>query len=36
MRLALTSAYRTLHNRMHGMGHDHTHTPVTDHSEHCG
>ncbi len=36
MRLALTSAYRTLHNRMHDMGHDHTHTPVTDHSEHCG
>ena len=36
MRVALTSAYRTLHNRMHDMGHGHTHTPVTDHSEHHG
>lgn len=34
MRLMLTSAYRTMHNRMHAAGHDHTHTAVTDHREH--
>ena len=34
MRMTLTSAYRTLHNRMHSMGHDHGHTAVTDHPEH--
>jgi hypothetical protein len=34
MRLVLTSAHRTLHNRMHELGHYHDHTPVTDHGEH--
>jgi hypothetical protein len=34
MRLVLTSAHRTLHNRMHQLGHYHGHTPMTDHSEH--
>jgi hypothetical protein len=37
MRLVLTSAHRTLHNRMHQAGayHDHTvvHTVVMDHDE---
>jgi hypothetical protein len=33
MRLALTSSYRTLHNRMHAMGSGHTHTAATDHRE---
>jgi hypothetical protein len=36
MRLALTSAYRTLHNRMHAMGNGHTHTSATDHPKHKG
>ena len=34
MRLVLTSAHRTLHNRMHQLGRFHGHTPVTDHPEH--
>jgi len=34
MRLVLTSAHRTLHNRMHQMGYYHGHTPTTNHSEH--
>ncbi|MCD6286005.1 MAG: CehA/McbA family metallohydrolase [Anaerolineae bacterium] len=34
MRLVLESAHRSLHNRMHRMGHYHDHTPVTDHKEH--
>lgn len=31
MRLVLTSAHRSLHNRMHERGYYHDHTPVTDH-----
>jgi hypothetical protein len=34
MRLVLTSAHRSLHNRMHHFGFYHDHTPVTDHLEH--
>jgi hypothetical protein len=34
MRLVLTSAHRSLHNRMHQLGFYHDHTPVTDHLEH--
>jgi len=34
MKMVLTSAHRTLHNRMHAMGHFHRHTPVNDHPEH--
>jgi hypothetical protein len=34
MRLVLTSAHRSLHNRMHQLGYYHGHTPVTDHPEH--
>jgi hypothetical protein len=34
MRLVLTSAHRTLHNRMHQLGYYHGHTPMTNHSEH--
>ncbi len=34
MRLILTSAHRSLHNRMHQFGTYHDHTPVTDHAEH--
>jgi hypothetical protein len=34
MRLVLTSAHRSLHNRMHRLGYYHGHTPVTDHGEH--
>jgi hypothetical protein len=34
MRLALTSAHRSLHNRLHQAGYLHGHTPVTDHGEH--
>jgi hypothetical protein len=34
MRLVLTSAHRTLHNRLHERGHFHEHTPLTDHKEH--
>ena len=34
MRLVLEAAHRSLHNRMHQLGHYHDHTPVTDHPEH--
>ncbi len=34
MRLILTSAHRSLHNRMHQLGYYHDHTPLTDHPEH--
>jgi hypothetical protein len=34
MRLALTSAHRSLHNRLHQAGYLHGHTPVADHGEH--
>ncbi|MCJ7750227.1 MAG: CehA/McbA family metallohydrolase, partial [Armatimonadetes bacterium] len=34
MRLVLTSAHRSLHNRMHQLGHYHDHTATTDHAEH--
>lgn len=34
MKLVLTSAHRTIHNRMHEMGYFHPHTPVNDHPEH--
>jgi hypothetical protein len=34
MRLVLTSAHRSLHNRMHRLGYDHGHTPVADHRLH--
>ncbi len=34
MRLVLTSAQRSLHNRMHSSGFYHDHTPVMDHPEH--
>lgn len=34
MRLVLTSAHRSLHNRMHQLGYYHDHTPVTDHPAH--
>ena len=34
MRLALTSSYRSLHNRMHEQGYFHNHSPVSDHPEH--
>jgi hypothetical protein len=34
MRLILTSAHRSLHNRMHKIGHYHNHTPIDDHPEH--
>ncbi|MFB3881504.1 MAG: CehA/McbA family metallohydrolase [Armatimonadota bacterium] len=34
MRLVLTSAHRSLHNRLHQNGHYHDHTPVKDHPEH--
>jgi len=34
MKMVLTSAHRTLHNRMHEMGHYHQHTPTQDHPEH--
>ncbi len=34
MRLVLTSAHRSLHNRMHNMGYYHDHTLVMDHLEH--
>jgi hypothetical protein len=34
MRLVLTSAHRSLHNRMHQHGTYHAHTPATDHVEH--
>jgi hypothetical protein len=31
MRLALESAHRSLHNRLHQSGHFHSHTPVNAH-----
>jgi hypothetical protein len=34
MRLVLESAHRSLHNRMHQMGHYHRHNAETDHAEH--
>jgi hypothetical protein len=34
MKLVLTSAHRTIHNRMHEMSYFHPHTPVNDHPEH--
>ena len=34
MRMVLVAAYRSLHNRMHGQGVYHGHTPATDHAEH--
>jgi hypothetical protein len=34
MRLVLTSAHRSLHNRLHQLGHYHGHTAVADHLEH--
>jgi hypothetical protein len=34
MRLVLTSAHRSLHNRLHRLGYYHGHTPTTDHPEH--
>ncbi len=34
MRLVLTAAHRSLHNRMHAAGVFHNHTPVDDHEEH--
>lgn len=34
MKMVLTSAHRSLHNRMHEMGYFHNHTSVNDHSEH--
>ena len=34
MRLVLTAAHRSLHNRLHQAGHFHEHTPIQDHTEH--
>ncbi len=34
MRLVLTAAHRSLHNRMHQQGYYHDHTATTDHKEH--
>jgi hypothetical protein len=34
LKLALTSAHRKLHNRMHASGHGHEHTTGRDHPEH--
>ena len=34
MRLLLTTAHRTLHNRLHQAGYYHQHTPVEDHAAH--
>ena len=34
MRMVLTSAHRSLHNRMHQVGYYHDHTPLTDHAAH--
>ncbi len=36
MRLVLTSAHRSLHNRLHSEGRFHAHTPADDHEEHHG
>jgi hypothetical protein len=34
LRLLLESAHRSVHNRMHQLGHFHRHSPLTDHPEH--
>ncbi len=34
MRLVLTSAHRSLHNRLHKTGYYHKHTPLDDHAAH--
>jgi len=34
MRLLLESTHRKLHNRMHQLGHYHSHTPLTNHPGH--
>jgi hypothetical protein len=34
MRMVLESAHRSVHNRLHHVGHYHEHTPVADHPEH--
>ena len=34
MRLALVTAHRSLHNRLHQQGHYHDHTPAADHPAH--
>jgi hypothetical protein len=34
LRLALESAHRTLHNRLHQQGYYHEHTPANEHAEH--
>lgn len=34
MRMLLTGAYRTVHNKLHQQGYMHEHTPTTDHAEH--
>ena len=34
MKMVLTSAHRTIHNRMHEMGYYHPHTVTNDHPEH--
>jgi hypothetical protein len=34
MKMVLTSAHRTIHNRMHSMGYFHQHTPLNDHADH--
>jgi hypothetical protein len=34
LRLLMESTHRSVHNRMHQLGHYHRHTPLTDHPEH--
>jgi hypothetical protein len=34
LRLLLESTHRSVHNRMHQLGHFHRHSPLTDHPEH--
>jgi hypothetical protein len=34
MKMVLTSAHRTIHNRLHEMGSFHQHTSLNDHQEH--
>jgi len=34
LHLVLESAHRSVHNRMHQLGHYHRHSPLTDHREH--
>ncbi len=36
MRMELTSAHRSLHNRLHEAGHYHEHTPTEYHHAHRG